>query len=266
MRLSIVVITWNGLLHIQECLNSISEVIDYNRDEVVVVDNGSNDGTVEWVQINHPQVRLLELDKNIGVAPARNKGIWLAKGDYIMVLDNDTRYISQISPGDVIESYFREHADVGLFSFILKNPDGTFQRNVRRFPDVLQPFVARISVLRKLAFFNRCHRRHLMDDVNLEEMTVPFDVDYVLGANQIFRKETAVLLGGYDEHMFNGPEDCDFCLRVRRQGLRVQYLPAAEIIHDYQRRTRGFNLKTLKHIYYFYYFFFKNKSLYKISV
>ncbi|WP_417797937.1 glycosyltransferase family 2 protein [Terasakiella pusilla] len=266
MRLSVVIITWNGLAYLKACLESLVPTFDFDCDEIVVVDNASSDGTVPWLKDTYPQIRLLQNDQNMGVAPARNKGMWYSKGDYIMILDNDTRYLSQKNLGEVISGYFKDHEDVGLFAFRLRNPDGTLQDNVRRFPDVFQPFVARLGFLRKIGFLDKSYHAHLMHDVALEEVTSSLDVDYVLGANQVFRREIAVHLKGYDDFIFYGPEDCDFCLRVHRLGYKVQYVPAVEICHEYQRNTRGFGMRTLKHAFYFYYFFFKNRAFFKIKI
>jgi GT2 family glycosyltransferase len=264
MRLTIVIITWNEKDLLRRCLETVIPVIDGDQDEVVVIDNHSQDGTDAMVASLYPQVRYLKLDRNIGVGPARNRGICLARGNYIMTLDNDTRVLGG-DIGSIVEDIFHKHPDIGLFSFRLLNEDGSIQQNIRRYPNIIQPLCARIGFIRSSWIGQRNLNHHLMTDVDLSAVDDVLDVDYVLGANQVFRKESFVLLNGYDEAIFFGPEDADFCLRMRRLGFRICYVPILEIEHAYRRRTRKFSLLTLKHIIYYYYLFWKEKSLWRIQ-
>src|SRR5688572_26275924 len=184
-RLTEVLITWNERARLQTCLRSLMPAIDFERHEVLVVDNGSRDGTDEMVASEFPQVRYFPLDRNIGVGPARNRGIALATGEMIMILDNDTEVLDMDFP-DVIERAFAEDPQLGLLGFRLENPDGTTQHSTRRFPTIIHPFIARIGLLQKIPFFRRMLERHLMEDVDLDALRERTSVDYVLGANQIF--------------------------------------------------------------------------------
>lgn len=260
-RLSVVLITWNERARLQKCLTSLLPAIDFERHEVLVVDNGSRDGTDEMLASEFPQVRYFPLDRNIGVGPARNRGIALAQGEMIMILDNDTEVLDMDFP-EAIERAFAEDPRLGLLGFRLENPDGTTQRSTRRFPTIIHPFIARISLLQKIPLFGRMLQRHLMEDVDLDALSERMTVDYVLGANQIFSKALAVRLNSYDDRIFYGPEDLEFCLRIRDAGLKVQYSNEINIRHEYQRRTRKFNLILLKFIAAFFYVFWKRRSLF----
>ncbi|MFC7455485.1 glycosyltransferase [Insolitispirillum peregrinum] len=264
MRLSVVLITWNEKGLLKTCLDTVFPAIDQTQDEVVIIDNGSVDGTDEMVRNEYPQARYLKLDRNIGVGPARNRGICLARGDYIMTLDNDTRVFGN-DLGGKIQNIFAQHPEIGLFSFRLLNEDGSVQRNTRRYPNILQPLCARIGFIQRSKLGKRNLDHHLMADIDLAAVNDILDVDYVLGANQVFRKESFVLLNGYDEAIFFGPEDADFCLRIRRLGLRVCYIPQLNIEHAHRRRTRKFSMLTVKHIIHYYYLFWKEKSLWGLS-
>lgn len=264
LRLSVVLITWNERELLRTCLETLLPAVDAAKDEIIVVDNGSVDGTDELIQRHYSAVRYLKLPRNIGVGPARNRGIAMARGRYAMTLDNDTRVFGA-ELGHQVESVFTEYPDIGLFSFRLLNEDGTVQRNTRRFPNALQPIVARVGWLRRSAFGRKNLQHHHMDDVDLDAVREPLDVDYVLGANQVFRKETFDRLGGYDERIFFGPEDTDFCLRVHRLKLRVCFVPRISIEHAHRRRTRKLSLLTFKHLAAYYYFFWKERTLWQIK-
>lgn len=263
-RLSVVLITWNERARLHKCLTSLLPAIDFERHEVLVVDNGSRDGTDEMLASEFPQVRYFPLDRNIGVGPARNRGIALAQGEMIMILDNDTEVLDMDFP-EVIERAFAEDPQLGLLGFRLENPDGTTQRSTRRLPTILHPLIARISLLQKIPIFRRMLERHLMEDVDLDALTERTTVDYVLGANQIFPKALAVRLNCYDEKIFYGPEDMEFCLRVKDAGLKVQYSNEINIRHEYQRRTRKFNRLLLKFITAYFWVFWKRRCLFRLK-
>jgi GT2 family glycosyltransferase len=260
-RLTVVLITWNEKSRLRTCLGSLMPAIDFERHEVLVVDNGSTDGTDQMIASEFPLVRYFPLDRNIGVGPARNRGIALAQGEYIMILDNDTEVLSMDFP-EVIERAFADDPQLGVLGFRLENPDGTTQRSTRRFPTIIHPLVARLGFLQKIPPFRRMLERHLMEDVDLDSLTGRTTVDYVLGANQIYPKALAVRLNGYDEKIFYGPEDSEFCLRVRDLGLNVQYSNEISIRHEYQRRTRKFNWLLVKFILAFFWVFWKRRCLF----
>ncbi len=265
MRLSIIVITWNELAKARRCLTSLVNRIDQQRDEVILVDNGSVDGTREMVGAEFPDVKYLGLNKNIGVGPARNRGIGIASGEYLMTLDNDTlRHTND--PGDLIQSIFQVHPEVGLIGFRLISPNGIRQASARRFPKIYQPVAARLQWVRRIRPFREEMASHLMEDTDFDNMLPSelIDVDYVLGANQVFTKALAVTMGGYDEKIFFGPEDAEFCLRIKKLGKKVAYSNEMVITHEYQRRTRKLGRLAFKHLQGFFYTFVKHRCFYQL--
>lgn len=264
VRLSIIIITWNELENLRRCIDSLLDKVDFEKDEVIVVDNGSSDGSAE-LMAQHPQIRYFPLDRNYGVGPARNRGLFLAHGEYCMTLDNDTIFLTP-DPGTIVEDFFKAHPDTGVVGFQLLNVDRTRQDSTRRFPRFYQPIAARIAASRKLKFVNDELERHLMTDVRFDEASDPMEVDYVLGANQTFTKKIATLLMGYDDQIFFGPEDAEFCVRTHKLGLRNYYCRSISIVHDYKRRTRKFSKLTIKHLAGFAYMLKKHGGIYRYSL
>jgi GT2 family glycosyltransferase len=265
LRLSVVIITWNERATLERCLHSLMPTLSSEYDEVIVIDNGSVDATDTMIAAHFPRVRYERLEKNIGVGPARNIGIRKARSEFVMILDNDTEIVTPGFPR-LIEDTFAGHPDLGLLAFRLLNEDGSTQRNVRRGLTVLQPFVGRLSFLRKIPAFRRQYESHYMLDIDLNKVDGLLDVDYALGAHQVFKRSLVGKIGGYDENFFFGPEDCDFCLRVWDSGLRVAYTNQASIRHLYRRRTRRiFSKLTLSHIVSHYYLFWKRRAWFKVS-
>lgn len=264
VRLSIIIITWNELDNLQRCLDSLLDKVDFEKDEVIVVDNGSTDGSAELVAL-HPQIRYFALDRNYGVGPARNRGLFLAHGEYCMTLDNDTIFLTP-DPGTIVADFFAAHPDTGVVGFQLLNVDRTRQDSTRRFPRFYQPIAARLAISRKLKFISDEQERHLMTDVRFEQSSDPMEVDYVLGANQTFSKRVATLLMGYDDQIFFGPEDAEFCVRTHKLGLRNYYCRSISIVHDYKRRTRKFSALAIKHLAGFVYMLRKHRGIYRYSL
>lgn len=264
VRLSIVIITWNEAGNLRRCLDSLVGKLDHSRDEIIVVDNGSSDGTADLVQSYSEPIRYLFLEKNYGVGPARNRGLFLARGEFCMTLDNDTIFLTQ-NPGEIVSSFFGMYPDAGVVGFKLLNVDGTRQNSTRRYPRFFQPIAARMPGARRIPCFSNEQRRHLMEDFDFDSMSPPLVVDYVLGANQVFRKEIAAILMGYDDRIFFGPEDAEFCVRLNMIGFKNYYSESIEIIHDYKRRTRKFSMLTVKHLLGFAYMLYKHKGVFKYS-
>lgn len=260
IRLSVIILTWNERDELEECLKSLIPWIEQTLDEVLVIDNGSCDSTIDMVRRQFPEVKYFYLPKNIGIGPARNYGVSRAMGRYVMTLDNDTRFLGP-SPGPVIDEFFGITPHVGVIGFRLENEDGSLQRSARRFPTLYQPFVARISWLRTSKFGRLLEQHHHMLDVPLDKMTESVSVDYLLGANQIFLKERFLELGGYDENMFYGAEDCDLCVRAKKGGLTNYFLPAVKIRHVHKRRSRRSMKLWWHHTLSFYRMFYKQRKL-----
>ena len=200
--------------------------------ETILVDNASADGTRGWVREAHPDVQLVELPENVGVA-ARDHGLRRARGDYTMFLDSDAVLTVGALP-KMVEA-MDGHAEWGLIGPRLLHEDGSIQLSTRRFPPLLLPLLRR-PPLDRLFEQGTTVQRHLMADVD-HGRTRP--VLYVLGACQLFRTELARKAGPFDDQVFLGWDDADWCFRIRDAGGEIVYFADAEVIHTYRRKTRA---------------------------
>jgi GT2 family glycosyltransferase len=220
--------------------------------QTVLVDNASTDGTVEWARGEHPEVELVALDRNLGVA-AREEGLRRARGRYTMFLDSDAQLTEGALPALV--AALDAHPDWGLLGPRLVHDDGSLQLSCRRFPPLVLPLLRRPPLDRFLGG-GAVVRRHLMEDVDHSEARA---VPYVLGACQLFRTELARAAGPFDPNIFYGPDDIDWCIRIRDAGGEVVYFPAATVVHTYRRMTRRrpLSLAAVRHLRAFLYFHWK---------
>ena len=248
---TIVVVAFDVRRQLERCLASIERHAGVHT-ETVLVDNASTDGTSEWVRKSHPAVEVVGLPENIGVA-ARQHGLERAGGRYTMFLDSDAALTSGALPSMV--DALDEHAEWGLIGPRLVYDDGTLQLSCRRFPPRSVPLLRRPPLAR---FFEDSDlvQRHLMAEFDHEHTRPVF---YVLGACQLFRTCLARSVGRFDSRIFFGPDDIDWCIRIRDAGGEVIYFPGATVVHSYRRMTTGSPLSraALRHLHAFAYFQWK---------
>jgi GT2 family glycosyltransferase len=231
-HLSVVVVTWNSREDVLRCLASLAAHVRLSH-EVIVVDDGSDDGTPAAVQKAYPDVRLVAKPVNEGLVAGRNAALPLIRGRIVLMLDADT----EVRPGAVetLAGVLDSQPNVGLVGPKLIGPDGELQLSCRRYPPLLIPFMRRGPYAR----FNpdpSVHRRHLMKDY---DHTAQRPVVWVSGAVQMWRADLAATIGLYDRLVSSyGGEDLDWCLRVWEAGFEVHYVPEAEIVHVWQQMTR----------------------------
>ena len=248
VQLSIVIITWNQLSYLQDCLCSLQPVMQREDVEVIVVDNGSEDGTCQYLTVNYPQIYLHINDCNKGVAYARNRGLELAQGKKVLFLDNDTVVNENAISG--MEIYLDEHSKVGLCACRLVDSKSQIQDSFKPFPGLWLKIKNVLGITKTNA-------------PDLQTVTSPIEPVYVIGACQMIRREVIERIGLLDENIFYGPEDADYCMRIVAEGWKVVYLPQYTIVHHWRRATNKklFSRLAWKHFCALCYFYAKYKRI-----
>ena len=257
--LSIVIITWKMKELVIALLRSIKEHTKGLSYEFIVVDNHSKDGTVELIQSEFPTVLLIKNSSNRGVSAARNQAFKVAQGRYIQLLDADMLLVENSLKK--MFGFMERMPDAGVCGSKLVYAGGEIQLNCRRFPTVSAHLMRRLDFL-AFARNSKSLRMHTMADLSHDEI---MEVDYVIGACQMIRREVFDEVGLLDENIFYGPEDLDFCLRVHQHGWNVYYFPHTKIIHYEQRLTKKKYFSTLsaRHLMGLFYLYWKYQG--KIS-
>jgi GT2 family glycosyltransferase len=248
---SIVIVGHSVRDELERCLASISTFAGVSA-EVIVVDNASTDDTRAWLAAEQPGVTVVALEENRGVA-AREEGLRLARGRYTMFLDSDAALTEHALPRLV--GALDAQPEWGLLGPKLVHDDGTLQLSCRRFPPLLLPLLRR-PPLERFARSSGVVTRHLMTDVDHDRARA---VPYVLGACQIFRTSLARVAGPFDTNIFYGPDDVDWCIRIRDAGGDVVYYPDATVVHSYRRITAAepVSRMSLRHLQAFAYLHWK---------
>ncbi len=235
MNLSIIILTYDHLDDTLRCLRSLQPVMSRSDVEVIIIDNGSTDGTPETIARQYPGIHLIVNPQNRGIAVARNQGFAVATAPRLLILDNDT--IVNAEAIDGMSAYLDSNPDVGLCACCMTDVEGNVQLSFRPFPSLKSKILSLLGL--------RLARTHFTFD--RQGAIEPF---YVIGACQMIRREALEQVGNLDEAIFYGPEDADFCIRLRQHGWKVKYLPQYSIIHTYYRRTsrKPFSRLGMKHI------------------
>ena len=215
---SAIVVTYNALPWIEPCLQSVRGC------EVIVVDNGSRDGTPALVRERFPEARLIE-QENKGLGAGWNAGIEAARGRWLFFLNADAWVVGD-GIAKLVQVLERE-PKAAVAGPRLRYPDGRPQRSVRGFP-TLWRLATEYFFLRKLAprtkLLNAFYGGGFRHDRELE-------AEFLMGAAFLVRREAVEQVGGLDERFFLFSEEVDWCYRFRQAGWKVIFTPAAEVVH-----------------------------------
>lgn len=225
MDVSIIIVNWNTRLLLGRCLRSIEAGIDGLAAQVIVADNGSVDGSAEFVAREFPQVELLRNRENLGFARANNQAYGLAQGRYLLLLNPDT----ELRRGAVTQMVRFLDADprrAGATA-VLRNPDGTLQRYHKRLPRWSSVLWSE-TLLRNVAPCNRWVREFYMLDEPFEVVT---EIEQPPAACLMLRRSIVGTERLFDERFPIFYNDVDLCRRLRDVGHRLFLLPEAEVMH-----------------------------------
>jgi len=222
-ELAIVIVSFNTRADLERCLASVVRHPPAVPSEIVVVDNGSRDGSPDAVRRQWPSVRLIETGDNLGFARASNVGIRHSQSELVLLLNSDTAVPRGAIDGLV--GVLRAHPDVAIVGPRLVGEDGAPELS---FGSMMSPLhEARQKLL------GRGHARHwpvLYSYVERLLRRAQY-ADWVSGACLLVRRPDAVAAGLLDERFFLYGEDVDFCAAVRVRGRKVLFTPAVEVIH-----------------------------------
>ena len=225
VTVSVIVVSWNTRDLLERCLSSVYATAGKLDLQVVVIDNGSSDGTLEMIASRFSQVVLIASERNLGFARANNLGIDRAVGDYLLLLNADAELIGS-ALSDLV-AYAEEDRRAGIVGPKLLNPDGTVQSSRRRFPTAVTAFLESTVLQRWFPNHPALRAYYVLDrdDDDIQE------VDWLVGACMLVRAEAARAAGPLDEGYFMYSEELDWCHRFAKEGWKVVYYPSAGVLH-----------------------------------
>ncbi|MCC5869130.1 MAG: glycosyltransferase family 2 protein [Gammaproteobacteria bacterium] len=223
--LSIIIPSWNTLTLTRECLGSLFSNDHGCELEVIVIDNGSADGSPEMVAREFSRAKLIRNPVNEYYSKACNQGAELATADVLCFLNSDTL----VPPGSLRKmlNFLEGNQDYGAVAPRLNNPDGSVQPICRRFPTVFEVIADQFDLSRWQVMQRYRASANMRDFDHLSSR----DVEQPPGACFMLRSRDFNTLGGFDESLPLFYSDVDICLRLWRSGQRIRFLADAEITH-----------------------------------
>jgi GT2 family glycosyltransferase len=226
-EVSILVVTYQCKDEARTCFASLYETSRDVSFELIVVDNASDDGTVDMIDAEFPQARVLALDENIGFGAGVNEAASVASGQYLLLLNPDTI----VHPGAVeqLVAFARRHPEYGIYGGRTLNPDGTVNPGSCWGKPTVWSYVC-FAFMLSSAF----KRSRLFDPESLGrwQRDSVREVDIVTGCLLLVPRERWNELGGFDTRFFMYGEEADFTLRAAKAGLRPIITPDAVITHE----------------------------------
>lgn len=224
-KISVIIVSWNASGHLRKCLDSIRRNGSGVVLEVIVVDNASTDGSSEMVAREFPEATIIQLDRNLGFAPANNIGLRRASGSLLALINSDV----VVHPGclQTLAGFLDAHTGVGLTGPKIFGADGKVQFNCRRLPTVWNT-ICRVFILDRILsrspLFSGSEMRHLQHDRCGE-------VEALSGCFWAARTAAVKQVGGLDERFFFYAEDLDWSRRFRMAGWKIMFVPEATATH-----------------------------------
>ena len=242
--LSIVIVNYNVREFLRQCLQSIDQSFHTLTTEVIVVDNNSQDQSVEVLRSLFPNVHFVALNENLGFGKANNIGIQRSRGRYILLLNPDT--LIQEDTLSVMTAYMDSTSSVGIAGCKVLNANGSFQVQCRRgFPG---PWASFCKLFGLQSLFPRSPLFAQYNQTFRDENET-YTVDAVIGAFMFCRREPLFAIGGFDEEFFMYGEDLDLCFRMKQFGFTTAYLPTTTIVHFKGESTRRSAINEVKWFY-----------------
>ena len=245
MELSIVIVSFDVLYFLRQCIHSVHAACEGLQYEIIVVDNASTDGSVQFLKADQPDNNISICNpSNLGYAKAMNQGIKIAKGEYVLLLNPDTLVGKKALKSSL--DYLKGHNQCGAVGVRMVDGNGNFLKESKRGRPSLLTSIYKATGLSKIfdrsRTFAHYHQGHLNEYKNHK-------IDVLTGAYMLTRKSTLNQINGFDERYFMYAEDIDLSLTIQNLGLYNYYIGEHSIVHFKGESTRK---ERISNHFYFY--------------
>jgi len=245
--ISVIIVNYNVKELLQQCVNSVLSSSKNLKTEIIIVDNNSFDGSVEFIKSKfslNSNIKVISSPVNLGFAKGNNIGVKEAKGEYLLILNPDT-----VLQEDTLEktlSFYKTDSQIGAVTCKLVLPNGKLDLACRRsFP------TPSVAVYRMLGLSKLFPKSKLFGKYNLTYLDENhiYEVDAIVGAFILLRKDIYDKVGGFDEEYFMYGEDLDLCYRLKKAGYKIYYFPGTSIIHYKGESTKKSSISYVNNFY-----------------
>lgn len=239
IQLSVIIVNYNGIQFLENCLISLQEKLKMINHEVVVIDNNSADNSCSYIKKNFPDVKLIESKINHGFGKGNNEAVKYAKGKYVLLFNNDTILLDDISPAiELLE----KDPSIGVIGINMLDKNKDYLPAAGVFPNIL-------NMLRFKKLYDS-REEFIAGNFNKEI----YEVGWLAGSFLLLKKKTYLQINGFDEDYFMYVEDVDFSKKIANLGLKRVFLPALKYIHfvGFNKRknlqlVKGYTIYLKKH-------------------
>ncbi len=218
-KVSVIIPNWNGKELLDDCLTSLTKQ-KFNNYEIILVDNGSTDDSIEYTVKNFPKVKIVKLNKNYGFAKAINEGVKASFSEYVVFLNNDT-YVDKNWLKSLVECANKHDEVISVNSRILNFYD-------RKLIDGIGIEINEIGQAKSIGWSEKDHNQYSQEI-------------YIFGATggaSLFRKTDFIKVGMFDESFFMYSEEVDFAFRAQFLGYESIYCPQAIVYHKHKATSK----------------------------
>ena len=222
-QLSVIIVSYNTRDMTLKCLRTLFDNVGEVSTEVWVVDNASRDGSVEAIRQEFPDVHVIANEGNAGFGEANNQAMGQARGEWFLLLNSDAFVHAGAIP--TLIEYSKAHPEVAVVGPKLLNKDGSLQRSCFRFPSPGHAWRENLWISSLVPTSSRWSdlRRWSHDEER--------QVDFVIGACLLLRREVFEQVGGFDERFWMYSEETDWQQRMARKGWKAMFVPQAVVTH-----------------------------------
>jgi GT2 family glycosyltransferase len=232
LEISVIIVNWNTCDLLRQCLQSVHRTMKEITFEVIVVDNGSVDGSATMMEAEFPMVRAILNAENRGFAAANNQALRIMSGRYALLLNSDA--ILTEDAAAALYRFMEGHPEAAMACGQLLNADGSEQNSIAAFPTLLT-LMTNTSLLEYLFPRRYPSKRHPHPG--------PIEIESGIGACLLVRKTAVDAVGMLDERYFFFFEETDWAFQMRRAGWKIYHVPAARIVH-FQGQSIGRNVRS----------------------
>lgn len=230
-ELSVSIVTYNNEKEILNLLRSIYNFSSNIHFKIFVIDNNSEDNTVNLVKENYPEVEILKTKKNIGFGRAHNLVLERIDSEFHLIVNPDVIITSQVICNLI--SYLKEHNEAVIVTPKILNPDGSIQSLPKKDPKLIYMLAGKLEKYNH--FFSKIRKKYTMYNEELSSQK-PFCIDFCTGCFMMIRTKIFKKLKGFDDRFFMYLEDADLSRRARKYG-KIMFLPTETVVHFWHRES-----------------------------
>ena len=259
MDVSVIIINYNTKRLTRKCVESVVRNTKDLLFEVIVIDNGSTDGSKdELSNLGYPNYIYVYNEKNIGFSKANNQAYRIARGEYLFFMNNDMVFVNDVI-GNLLE-FVKKNKDIGIIGPKFLNPDSSLQMSCRSFPSIKFGLTKFIPFL-KIFFYKEATKYYQNDrDYDLIHCVDTISAGALLISRKLFKK-----IGYFDEFSFMYGEDADICKKTRDIGYKVVYYPKAVLIHYGGQSSKLNSYRAIWSYYMAFYYLYKKYYFKRIA-